>query len=137
MSAQDPPEEAAVREAIAAWRQGHGELSGHIAALGTALDARDGERAREIFSHLRSMILEHLEVEEELAFPLVEKLVAEGAGPVRSLRLAHTSYRRDLSQIALHLMSDHFDAAQALFSAFVDSFETHERLEDRLLEMLG
>ncbi len=135
MSVQHRSEEA-VREAVGAWRSEHEELERQMGALESALQMRDGGAAQQAFEVFRASVLEHLRVEEELAFPLAERTLPGGLEPIRSLRLAHKSYREDLTEIGSQIARSHFGAALTTYRAFLDSFRTHERLEDQLLKVL-
>ena len=108
----------------------------YAAELSAALTARDAAKAEQAFGMFQALVCEHLRVEEELVFPLAEKVLADSTDPIRSLRIAHISYRRDLEQIGTQISSNHLNAAHTLYLAFMDSFETHERLEEQLLELL-
>ena len=129
-------DEGIARQAILAWRKDPEELQRRMASLTAALEAQDGARARGAFEAVRELILKHLQEEEEQVFPLAEKALPEGSRPIRSLRIAHMSYREDLQQLSDQIQRGHLGAAKILHTSFVESFETHERLEDQLLDLL-
>ena len=128
--------DAGVRASILAWRRDHGKLDLQLEAVKTALKAEKREQAARLFNALRATLSEHLRIEEELAFPEVEKRIPDGAEPIRSLRIAHMSYRQDLDEIGRRIEHGHLQAAGAIFGAFIESFTTHERLESQLLDLL-
>jgi iron-sulfur cluster repair protein YtfE (RIC family) len=136
MSEDGRLEESAAREVIAAWRRDHEEFAKHTRAVTDALQARDDTRCCEAFDRLKELVSEHLRVEEELVFPLAEKRVPEAAQPIRSMRIAHVGYRQDLALIESQIRRGQLDAAGAVFAAFLESFETHERLEEQFLALL-
>ncbi len=134
--AADEMLDAGPRARILAWRRDHGKLELQHEAVKNALAAEEREQSQRLFSALRATLSEHLKIEEELAFPEVEKRIPDGTEPIRSLRIAHVSYRQDLEEIGRQIERGHLQAAGAIFNAFIESFTTHERLESQLLDLL-
>ena len=77
-------EDAAAREAILAWRNDHHELERRIALFQTALKAGSQPAAQSCLEAFSNSVLAHLRVEEEIAFPLAERVLEDGEEPVRS-----------------------------------------------------
>jgi iron-sulfur cluster repair protein YtfE (RIC family) len=134
-----PPKKPARRapDLTADWREGSDQLAVLSEETAKALASRQMTKARKVFGQYRTLLLEHLSHEEDVSFPLAEKVAPAQGGPIKSLRVAHIGIRRDLEQVATHLDAGHEDAARAVFAAFVESFASHERLEDQLIELLG
>jgi iron-sulfur cluster repair protein YtfE (RIC family) len=123
-------------ELIETWREGSDQVEQLAKETSQALLAGELERARKHFAEYRKLLLTHLSHEEDVSFPLAEKRAPAQGGPIKSLRVAHIGIRRDLEQVASHLELGHTDAARRVFEAFLESFASHERLEDQLIELL-
>src|SRR5262245_34387314 len=123
-------------ELIESWREGGDKVEALAKQTARALEQGDLGRAVPAFGEYRELVLLHLTREEDVSFPAAEKRAPSQGGPIKSLRVAHISIRRDLEQVARHLELGHGDAARAVFAAFLESFASHERLEDQLLELL-
>ena len=123
-------------ELIESWREGGDKVEALAKLTNRALEQGDLVRAEPAFREYRELVLLHLTREEDVSFPAAEKRAPSQGGPIKSLRVAHLSIRRDLGQVAQHLELGHADAARAVFSAFLESFASHERLEEQLIELL-
>jgi iron-sulfur cluster repair protein YtfE (RIC family) len=119
------------------WREGSDRLDALAGQISKALAAGQMTRARKSFAEYRELLLRHLAHEEDVSFPLAEKVAPAQGGPIKSLRVAHIGIRRDLEQVSTHLEAGHEQAGQAVFGAFLESFAAHERLEDQLIALLG
>ncbi|HTO09798.1 MAG TPA: hemerythrin domain-containing protein [Myxococcota bacterium] len=119
------------------WREGSDRLEALAQDTSRALAAGRLAKARKSFAEYRELLLRHLAHEEDVSFPLAEKVAPAQGGPIKSLRVAHIGIRRDLEQVSTHLEAGHEEAARAVFGAFLESFASHERLEDQLIELLG
>jgi iron-sulfur cluster repair protein YtfE (RIC family) len=130
------PARKAPPQPIASWRENADEVD-HLAHLtAKALAAGELEAARRHFAEYHDLLLKHLAHEEDVSFPLAERVAPSAGQPIKSLRVAHIGIRRDLEQVGAHLALGHADAARAVFGAFLESFAAHERLEDQLVELL-
>ncbi|HTO51997.1 MAG TPA: hemerythrin domain-containing protein [Myxococcota bacterium] len=138
-SGKRPPKRAARKAAdpVASWREGSDQLELLAGETSQALAAGQLPRARKAFGEYKALLEKHLAHEEDVSFPLAEKVAPAQGGPIKSLRVAHIGIRRDLEQVATHLAAGHEDAARAVFAAFLESFGAHERLEDQLIELLA
>jgi hypothetical protein len=130
------PRKTKARELIESWREGGDKVEVLAKQTTRALEQGQLVRAADLFGEYRELVLLHLTREEDVSFPAAEKRAPSQGGPIKSLRVAHISIRRDLDQVARHLELGHGDAARAVFAAFLESFASHERLEDQLLELL-
>jgi iron-sulfur cluster repair protein YtfE (RIC family) len=135
--AAKPRAPRAAPDPTADWREGSERLDALAARTSRALAAGRMAGARKSFAEYRGLLLRHLAHEEDVSFPLAEKVAPAEAGPIKSLRVAHIGIRRDLEQVSTHLDAGHEEAARAVFGAFLESFASHERLEDQLIELLG
>jgi len=121
---------------IESWREGAGKVETLAKEVARALAADDLPRARRSFTEYREQVLAHLAREEDVSFPAAERSAPAQGGPIRSLRVAHIGIRNDLERVASHLALGHTGAARAVFTAFLETFSAHERLEDQLIELL-
>ena len=130
------PRRTKALELIESWREGGDKVEALAKQTTRALEQGQLDKAEEVFREYRELVLLHLTREEDVSFPAAEKRAPSQGGPIKSLRVAHLSIRRDLDQVARHLELRHGDAARAVFAAFLESFAAHERLEDQLIELL-
>ena len=130
------PRTSKALELIESWREGGDKVEALAKQTTRALEQGQLARAEALFREYRELVLLHLTREEDVSFPAAEKRAPSQGGPIKSLRVAHLSIRRDLDQVARHLELRHADAARAVFAAFLESFAAHERLEDQLIELL-
>jgi iron-sulfur cluster repair protein YtfE (RIC family) len=130
------PRKTKARELIESWREGGDKVEALAKQTTRALEQGQLVRAADLFREYRELVELHLTREEDVSFPAAEKRAPSQGGPIKSLRVAHISIRRDLDQVGRHLELGHADATRAVFAAFLESFASHERLEDQLLELL-
>ena len=130
------PRKTKALELIESWREGGDKVEALAVQTTLALQQRQLDKAEALFREYRELVLLHLTREEDVSFPAAEKRAPSQGGPIKSLRVAHLSIRRDLDQVGRHLELGHGDAARAVFAAFLESFAAHERLEDQLIELL-
>ena len=130
------PRKTKALELIESWREGGDKVEALAKQTTRALEQGQLVRASQLFREYRELVLLHLTREEDVSFPAAEKRAPSQGGPIKSLRVAHISIRRDLDQVARHLELGHAEAARAVFAAFLESFASHERLEDQLIELL-
>ena len=130
------PRTSKALELIESWREGGDKVEALAKQTTRALEQGRLDKAVALFREYRELVLLHLAREEDVSFPAAEKRAPSQGGPIKSLRVAHLSIRRDLDQVARHLELGHGDAARAIFAAFLESFAAHERLEDQLIELL-
>src|SRR5262245_15237573 len=130
------PRKTKALELIESWREGGDKVEALAKKTTLALEQGQLDQAERLFGEYRELVFLHLTREEDVSFPAAEKRAPSQGGPIKSLRVAHISIRRDLDQVARHLELGHGDAARAVFAAFLESFASHERLEDQLLELL-
>jgi hypothetical protein len=121
---------------IQTWRREGDRVDALAQRVGVALASGDVAGAAVAFAEYRELVLAHLANEEDVTFPAAERLSPDQRGPIRSLRVAHIGIRDDLDRIAGHLASGHASAAKAVFTAFLETFAAHERLEDELVRLL-
>ena len=124
-------------EPIESWRQDASVIENLAKDVARALETEDLPLARRRFTEYREQILAHLGREEDVSFPAAELRSPAQGGPIRSLRVAHIGIRSDLERVASHLALGHIGAARAVFTAFLETFRSHERLEDQLIGLLS
>ena len=134
-----PPRKPARKPAdpVASWRSPSEQLEVLAGETSQALAGGQLARARKSFGEYKALLEKHLAHEEDVSFPLAEKVAPAQGGPIKSLRVAHIGIRKDLARIGAHLELGHAEAARAVFGAFLESFAAHERLEDQLEALLG
>jgi hypothetical protein len=132
MASSTPPALAPIQT----WRRDADRVDALAGRVAQALAAGDVVAAESAFGEYRELILAHLANEEDVSFPAAERLAPAQGGPIRSLRVAHIGIRADLERVAGHLAAGHATAARAVFSAFLETFAAHERLEDQLVQLL-
>jgi hypothetical protein len=123
-------------EPIESWRQDAAAVETLAKDVARALETDDLPLARRSFTEYREQILAHLGREEDVTFPAAELRSPAQGGPIRSLRVAHIGIRSDLERVASHLALGHIVAAREVFAAFLETFRSHERLEDQLIGLL-
>ncbi|MGH9884387.1 MAG: hemerythrin domain-containing protein [bacterium] len=124
-------------EPIESWRQDASVVETLAQDVTRALATDDLPLARRSFTEYREQVLAHLGREEDVTFPAAEERAPAQGGPIRSLRVAHIGIRSDLERVASHLALGHIVAARAVFAAFLETFRSHERLEDQLIGLLS
>lgn len=124
-------------EPLETWRQDASLVETLAKDVRRALETDDLPMARRTFTEYREQILAHLGREEDVSFPAAELRSPAQGGPIRSLRVAHIGIRADLERVASHLALGHTGAARAVFSAYLETFAAHERLEDQLIGLLS
>jgi hypothetical protein len=123
-------------EPLESWRQDASLVESLAKDVQRAFETGDLPLARRSFTEYREQVLAHLGREEDVSFPAAELRSPAQGGPIRSLRVAHIGIRADLERVASHLALGHMGAAREVFSAYLETFAAHERLEDQLIGLL-
>jgi iron-sulfur cluster repair protein YtfE (RIC family) len=123
-------------DSLVALREGHAKFERTASALGQALAGKDKPEAARLFRVLEELVERHMSSEEEIGFPLAERLAPTQASSIKSLRLAHISMRSDLATVGEQIERGHLNAAHTVLDGLVQSMEAHEALEDKLISAL-
>lgn len=124
--------EAASR-ALENWWQDHSELDYLVAAVATTIAGGSAAAASAALEDFAGALYAHLEVEEDVYFPLIERLAPEHASTIRDARLAHLDLRQRIDALRSHLAQGELEAARDGLRQMLDEFRAHERLEAGLI----
>lgn len=117
------------------WRE-HSDLDRLVSELDEALGCRSPGRASEAFSEFADALRSHFTLEENVYFPLVERLRPETAPMVREARLAHLDLLRELEGLEGHLAAEDIPAARSSLGTLLSRFRHHEKLEGDIIHSL-
>jgi hemerythrin len=126
----DPPSHE--RELQRWWKE-HSELDRLVEVLTETMSGGRMAAARAALEDLFEAMEAHLSVEEDVYFPLVEKLAHAHIPLLREARLAHLELRGNLEEMRDHLSQGELDAARRALVALLDRFREHEQTEARLI----
>ena len=129
-----PPDSTRLRR----WWQEHSELDRLVTDLQDELGCGNASTsgAGAALERLADALATHLSVEEEVYFPLVERLSGEHAGTTRKARLVHKDLSADLNLIREHIAEQNLDAAGIALATLLERFRSHEQMESRMIEDL-
>ena len=126
----DPPSR---QRELQRWWKEHSELDRLVEVLTETLSGGRMAAARAAFENLFEAMEAHLTVEEDVYFPLVEKLSHAHIPVLREARLAHLELRGNLEEMRDHLSEGELDAARRVLIALLDRFREHEQTEAQLI----
>lgn len=121
------------QEALERWWQDHSELDRLVDALLAALGSSSAAAARAALEELREAMHAHFSVEEDVYFPLVERLSPRHAPEVRRAATAHDLVRSGLDEIQTRLGSGDLAAARSILLGLLAEFRRHEEREANLI----
>jgi hypothetical protein len=119
------------------WWQEHSALDVMVAALVEAIDADDASAAREAADELAHALDAHAHEEEDVYFPIIERLAPEQADAVRAARAVHVEIRADVDALRDELRGDDVQRARPALVELLDLFHGHEQAETRLIAELA
>ena len=123
-----PPLNAAVRLS-----NEHNRLNRLYAALMRDLRPSSRHIAYASFVRLRDTLESHFDVEDQVHFPIVEKLRPEFASLILSLRDDHSRYRNKFIQISQIISVGEINEGRRLLGTLAEDLMGHERTEEDLL----
>ncbi len=126
----DPPSH---QRELRRWWKEHSELDRLVEVLTETMSGGRIAAARAALEDLFEAMEAHLSVEEDVYFPLVEKLSHAHIPLLREARLAHLELRGKLEEMRDHLSQGELDAARRALIALLDRFREHEQTEARLI----
>ena len=119
------------------WWQDHSELDQLVGKLQDATERQSVAAASAALEELAEALEGHFTVEEEVYFPLVERLRPELAETMKDARMAHLTLRGQLDQLRGLLSDGDREAARGVLGALLELFRRHEALEERLIADLS
>ena len=122
---------------LESWWQEHSELDVMIDALLSTIDRGSAAAASDALEDLAAGLQAHLEVEEKVYFPLIERLAPEHAKSVGQARLAHLDLREHIGSLRDQLAAGQLDTARGIVAKLLEKLRTHEQMEARLIADLA
>jgi DNA-binding FadR family transcriptional regulator len=119
------------------WWQEHSALDLMVEALVEALDGRDADAARAAAEELTRAMATHAREEEDVYFPVIERLAPEQADSVRRARETHVELHENLDAIRSALADGDLEAARRVLTELLERFRLHEQAEARLIDWLA
>jgi hypothetical protein len=137
MSESGPSDPKPLRRDLERWWQDHSELDYVIDALLTMIDRGSAAAASNALEDLAGAMEAHLEIEEEVYFPLIERLAPEHASTVGAARRTHLDLREHIASLRDHLAQSELEAARGALTKLLRELRTHEQMEAQLIADLG
>ena len=119
--------------ALPRWWAEHSELDQLSAELRRSLAFHGPARVSQAMEEFAAQLESHLEVEEEVYFPLIEQLVPDQATGTRRARVAHVLLRLDLGTMRAQIEKGDLDQARRTFEFLLRRFRDHEHQEAELI----
>jgi iron-sulfur cluster repair protein YtfE (RIC family) len=118
------------------WWQEHSELDHLVSDLEEAMGSDSNARASQALEELSEALRSHLSVEEDVYFPLLERLLPDVAEGVGKARLAHRELLSDLDKIRDQLSTADLPAARSTLGHLLRGFRDHEKAEAEMVARL-
>ena len=118
------------------WWKEHSQLGELVDAVDAGLTRGSVTAAGEAIAKLSEALEEHFDVEENVYFPLVERLSPRHSDAVRGARLGHLKLIEALEHVRGLIDGGERDAAQRALGLLLDRFRSHEADETRLISEL-
>jgi iron-sulfur cluster repair protein YtfE (RIC family) len=118
------------------WWQEHSELDQLVSELEAALHTESNARASQALEELSEALRSHLAVEEDVYFPLLERLLPDSATGVQSARLAHRHLLVDLEKLREDLTQPDLTGARSTLEKLLRGFREHEQAEAEMVARL-
>ncbi|UCE86036.1 MAG: hemerythrin domain-containing protein [Deltaproteobacteria bacterium] len=131
------PSQHAPRRDLESWWQDHSELDYMIDALLTMIDRGSAAAASSALEDLAGSMQAHLDVEEEVYFPLIERLAPEHSATLREARLTHLELRERIEALRQHLALGELEDARSALTKLLHELRAHEQMEARLIADLA
>lgn len=134
MTRQGTPETGA--ETLESWWEQHSRLDQLVLGLEGAFSNGSIGAASEALDALTDALEEHFGLEEQVYFPLVERLSREHAPAIQAAKLGHQRVRERLEQVRELIGEGQLVPARRALHLLLERFRTHEADETRLIEAL-
>ena len=118
------------------WWEEHSELDHLVGGLEATLQAGSAARASEALEDLAAALTSHLSAEEDVYFPLLERLLPESSAAVRQARVAHRDLLGEFDRIRDQLAASDLISARSTLERLLWRFRDHEQREARLIAQL-
>ena len=127
---------AADAEILTRWWQEHSELDRLVEAVETTLASRNTRTAGRVLEDLVEAMEAHFGVEENIYFPLVERVSPKHTPAIRAARREHQKIRESLEDLGALIERAQFDEARRSLALLLDRFHSHEAAETELVDDL-
>lgn len=111
----------------------HRRLDAIVADVRALLEAGSFAEASARFAEFACGLARHIEIEEEILFPVFEQMTGMAHGPTVVMRHEHVEIRQTLSEIAAALARSDGAAASGSIDALEDVLSDHNLKEERVL----
>jgi hemerythrin-like domain-containing protein len=118
------------------WWQEHSELDQYVTELELALNSSSAARASEALEDLTEALRAHLTVEEDVYFPLLERLLPDQAPGIQEACVAHRDILSDVDQMQDQLSSSDLTGARSTLKTLLRRFRDHEQAEAKMVARL-
>ena len=123
-------------ELVNRWRQQHSDLDRMIEDVSQAIESGSSQAAGAALEELGDELEAHFAVEEEVYFPLIERVSTLYVPVLRSARLGHRKIRARMEDLRDLIERAEFGPARRALAVLVDRFHTHEATEAKLVREL-
>ena len=111
----------------------HRRLDGMLPAVGTLVAAGDLEHAREQFAEFSCGLSRHIDAEEQVLFPDMERRTERSAGPTMVMRAEHVEIRNWMECAAAALKAEDADGFRSALQGMQGVLEQHNVKEEYIL----
>ncbi len=118
------------------WWEQHSELDQLVEAATDALSSGSRFRSSEALEDLAVALESHLAVEEDVYFPLLERLLPETAPGIRAALEAHEKLRHEIGRMRSELTRFDLTSVQDGLGRLLQTFHEHEKHEARMVAPL-
>lgn len=134
---QESTADQTLGQAIERWWRDHNDLDYQVGAVVHALTQRGVTAASAAIEDFAAALEDHLGVEEEVYFPLIERLAPEHASAVQRARFSHLELRDGIDELREQLMRGELIPARRSFTALIALLRSHEEREGRIIAVLA
>jgi len=124
-------------DSLERWWHEHSELAELVHAVEETLARGSLERTSQALEDFEGVLDAHFTVEEEVYFPVVEKLSPRHQSIIRTVREGHVKISELLDELRDLVDRGEIAAARRKLSHLLDQFRTHEEQEVKLIEDLA
>ncbi len=132
----DGTDEVVDAEFVDRWWQQHSDLETMIEGVGQALARGSSQAAGAALEDLSDALEAHFALEEEVYFPLIERVSSLYLPVLTSARLGHQKLRARLEDVHHLIERAEFGPARRALAVLLDRFRSHEAAEAKLLRDL-
>ena len=118
------------------WWEEHSELDQLVEAARDALSSGSRFRSSEALEDLAAALECHLAIEEDVYFPLLERLLPGTAPGIRAALEAHEKLRDEIGRMRSELTRFDLASVQDGLARLLQTFHEHEKHEARMVAPL-